>query len=171
MEYPKRKPNRLKEYDYGAGAYFITICTHGRKCILSDIIVGEGLAPPVVRLTQYGAIAEEQLLALERRYPTVQIDQYVIMPNHIHAILQIREQTGEAGGASPSPTLVDAVGAFKSLTTRLCNRIQPIPKLFQRSFHDHVIRNETDYKEIRAYIENNPAKWAEDTLYTKEAMP
>lgn len=165
MEQKTRKPTRLKGYDYGAGVYFVTICTCSRKCILSDIIVGEGLAPPAVRLTQYGIVAEEQLLALETRYPTVQIDKYVIMPNHIHAIIQVRENAGETGGASPSPTLINVVGAFKSLTTRLCNRIRPIPKLFQRSFHDHVIRGDADYQEIWTYIDNNPAKWAEDTLY------
>lgn len=167
VEYPTRRCPRLKEYDYGAGAYFVTICTQNRKCILSKIVshkmtgadVGEGLAPPVeVRLTPYGTIAQEQLLDLESRYPSIRIHQYVIMPNHIHAIIQIQANCGEAGGASPSPTLMDVIRAFKSITTRMCNKIQPISQLFQRSYYDHVIRCETDYLAIMRYIDENPAK-------------
>ena len=82
-EVAKRKHPRLDYYDYSsAGAYFITICTQNRCCLLSQI-VGRGLAPAVPKLTQYGKIAEEQLLLIEKRYPSVKIDKYVIMPNHI----------------------------------------------------------------------------------------
>lgn len=162
MELPKRKPNRLKDYDYSsAGAYFVTICTQGRRCILSDI-VGEGLAPPVVRLTRYGGLADEQVRQIEVKYPSVRIDRYVIMPNRIHMLLSIRN---EAGGASPSPTLMDVVRGFKSQTTRLCGCGE---KLFQRSFYDHVVRNEADYLDIWNYIETNPVKWKDDRFYTKE---
>lgn len=168
MEYPKRKPVRLKGYDYSQnGAYFITVCTWERKCILSDITVGEGLAPPAkYQLTQVGKLVQEQLLALEARYPTVQIEKYVIMPNHIHAILQIRE--GETGGASPSPTLMDAVRVLKSITTRMYHGLGTDSNLWQRSFYDHVIRSDADWREIWEYIENNPAKWAEDRFYVPD---
>ena len=95
MEFPKRKPTRLKEYDYSQnGAYFVTICTRGKKCILSDIIVGQGLAPAETNLSQYGKIAEEQLLALKKRYKTIEIDKYVIMPNHIHIIIISNKTAG-----------------------------------------------------------------------------
>lgn len=163
MEYAKRKHPRLKQYDYDFGVYFVTICTQDRKCVLSDIDVGRGLAPAVkVRLTPYGAVAQEQLLALESRYPSVYIDRYVIMPNHIHILICF---TDTAAGASPRPTLPDVICAYKSITTRLCKQIRPISKLFQTSYYDHVIRGETDYLEIVRYIDNNPAKWTEDELY------
>ena len=105
MELPKRKPTRLKGYDYSQnGAYFVTICTHNRKCILGNI-VGQGLAPAEIVLSQYGKIAKEQLLDLENRYKTIKIDKYVIMPNHIHIIV-ILDNTA---GASPCPTISDVI--------------------------------------------------------------
>ena len=98
---PKRKHPRLYHYDYStAGAYFVTICTHNRRCLLSRI-VGRGLAPAEIQYTAYGQIAQEQMLLLEQRYPSLKIDQYVIMPNHIHAILLLEE----TAGASPHLTV------------------------------------------------------------------
>lgn len=108
MELPKRKPNRLKQYDYTLnGAYFITICTQNRKEILSEIIVGRGLAPAECKLSEYGKIAEQELLNLEKRYAGVKIDKYVIMPDHIHAIISINNDI--TAGASPRPTLSDMI--------------------------------------------------------------
>ena len=162
---PKRKHPRLKEYDYGAaGAYFVTICTKDKRCILSRI-VGRELAPAEIQYTQNGKIAEEQLYLLENRYPGIQIDQHVIMPNHIHMILLIEETTA---GASPRPTVMDVVCTYKSLTTRECKKVQPIEKLFQTSFYEHVIRGREDYDEIAKYIQENPAKWQLDKLYREE---
>ena len=161
-DFVKRKHPRLKEYDYSAaGAYFITICTHRKKCLLSRI-VGRGLAPAESQYTRYGEIAEEQLFLLEKRFPGVRIDRHVIMPNHIHAIFFIEE---DPAGASPRPTVMDVVCAYKSLTTRECKRVKPIEKLFQTSFYDHVIRGQEDYDEIAKYICENPAKWQLDKLY------
>ena len=161
---PKRKHPRLNHYDYStAGAYFITICTHSRRCLLSRI-VGRGLAPAKIQYTAYGQIAQEQLLLLEQRYPSLIIDQYVIMPNHIHAILLLEETAGD----SQRPTVMDIVCAYKSLTTRQCKKVQPIDKLFQTSFYEHVIRGCEDYKEIAQYIVNNPKQWELDKLYSKE---
>ena len=168
----ERKPTRFKKHDYSSvGAYFITICTQDRKQILSEIIktnnisvretnnhaVGEGLAPPVytVQLKPCGEIAKEQLKNLEKRYPNVSIEDYVIMPDHIHAIIFLHKQ---AGGASPSPTLSDVVCTFKSLSSRICKQKYGIENLFQRSFSDHVIRNNDDYKEHVKYIYDNPKK-------------
>lgn len=162
MELPKRKPNRLSNYDYSLnGAYFITICTQNRAQILSEI-VGRGLAPAECKLSEYGKIAEMQLLNLGKKYDGVKIDKYVIMPNHIHAIISINDATA---GASPRPTLSDMICTFKSLTTRLCNMNRQGNKIFQTSFYDHVIRSEQDYREIWDYIDNNPAKWREDRFY------
>ena len=94
----------------------------------------------------------------------VSIDKYVIMPNHLHMIVRLR---GETGGASPAPTLYDVVRVLKSLTTRLSrDRLGDLP-LWQRSYHEHVIRGERDYLEIWQYIDTNPAKWAEDRYYSE----
>ena len=154
-----RKSPRLSNYDYSsAGVYFITICTKEKHCVLAQISVGEGLAPPVLTLLPFGKIADEQIHALARRFPSVTIDKYVIMPNHIHMLLTL----AETGGASPSPTVSSVIGVFKSLTTRACRIGEP---LFQRSFHDHIVRTEKDYRMIWKYIDNNPAKWAEDRFY------
>ena len=161
---PKRKHSRLEHYDYSAaGAYFITICTQNRRCLLSRI-VGRGLAPAEIQYTAYGQIAQEQLLMLEQRYPSLKIDQYVIMPNHIHVILLLEETAGD----SQRPTIMDIVCAYKSLTTRQCKKVQPIDKLFQTSFYEHVIRGREDYHEIAEYIANNPKQWELDKLYSKE---
>ena len=170
---PRRKHPRLKRYDYSTpGAYFITICTQNRRCLLSHI-VGRGLAPAEIQYTPYGQIAKNQLLSLEQRYPSLKIGQYVIMPNHIHAILLLEDTAGAAvspttmgtAGAAVSPTIMDIVCAYKSLTTRECKKVQPIDKLFQTSFYEHVIRGPEDYDEIAEYIVNNPKQWELDRLY------
>ncbi len=162
MELPKRKPTRLKNYDYsGNGYYFITICAHNRKNIFSNI-VGQGLAPAANVLRPFGEIAEKELLDLENRYENIKIDKYVIMPNHIHVIIIIQNETA---GASPCPTLSDVICTFKSITTRKCHLIKPNQKLWQFSFHDHIIRGENDYREIWNYIDTNPLKWKEDKFY------
>ena len=159
---PERKHTRLRDYDYGtAGAYFVTICTQNRRCLLSRI-VGRGLAPAEIQYTQYGQIARNQLLLLERRYPALKIDSYVIMPNHIHAILILED--AEAGR---NRTLSDVICAYKSLTTRECKKVRPIDKLFQTSFYEHVIRGRKDYDEIVEYITNNPKQWELDSLYSE----
>ena len=154
----------MRFYDYStAGAYFVTICTQNRRCLLSRI-VGRGLAPAEIQYTAYGQIAKEQLFLLEKRYPSLKIDQYVIMPNHIHAILILNE----TAGASPRPTIMDIVCAYKSITTQVCKRAHPIDKLFQTSFYEHVIRGREDYDEIAEYIVNNPKQWELDSLYSEE---
>ena len=161
---PKRKHTRLTRYAYNAaGAYFVTICTQNRRCLLSHI-VGRGLAPAEFQYTIYGRIAKEQLLLLEKRYPSLKIDQYVIMPNHIHVILLLEEMEGDP----QAPTIMDIICAYKSLTTMQCKKAQPIDKLFQTSFYEHVIRGREDYNEIAEYIVNNPVQWELDKLYTQE---
>lgn len=163
MARPERKALRLPDFDDSAsGAYFVTVCTQKRRCILSDISVGEGLAPPTTELTDIGKIVEDQLEAVSRRYPAVLIDKYVIMPNHLHLIVVIGEDTG---GASPSPTLFDVLRVLKSLTTRFSRNQLGGALLWQRGYYEHVIRNEKDYREIRNTIDQNPARWAEDRYY------
>ena len=167
-EFPIRKHPRLDNYDYSsAGAYFVTICTQNRRCLLSHI-VGRGLAPAEassIEYTPFGEIAEKQLFLLKERYPFLVVDQYVIMPNHIHAILILN---GGAAGASPRPTIMDIICAYKSLTTIECKKNGLSDKLFQASFYEHIIRGHEDYDEIRKYICENPMRWCYDELYTEE---
>lgn len=105
--------------------------------------VGEDLDPPGMRLNPIGEVVVEQLFALEKRCTNVEIKEYVIMPDHIHAINIMRKV---AGGARPSPTLVDIMRVFKSLTSRICKQKYGIDKLFQRSYIEHVIRDREDYE-------------------------
>ena len=167
-----RKATRLYGFDYSlSGAYFVTICIRDRKEILSKIVkssVGKGLAPPAnttppqksvpeykTQLMPCGEIAKEQLILLEKRYKGVSVTDYVIMPDHIHAIIVLSDVSG---GASPSPTLNDIVCAYKSLTSRICKQQFGVEKLFQRSFYDHIIRDADDYETRKRYIIENPMR-------------
>ncbi|MBQ7302043.1 MAG: hypothetical protein IJW89_00485 [Clostridia bacterium] len=177
-DFPRRKATRLKDFDYSTtGAYFVTVCTTNRRCLLSKIIaptngsiVGDGaLDVPQVKLTEIGRIAEKHLLASER-IQGVRIDRYVIMPNHIHAIIAIKadENDEQVHGTSraPSPTnklLPHIVATFKRFCHKEIGQV-----VFQRSFHDHVIRDYADYDEIAKYIAENPIRWRLDTLYAEE---
>ena len=176
---PKRKDIRLKNYDYSeCGAYFITICTDKRRKILSKI-VGVGVPgdpifnpqtvgvdvpdDPRVELTAYGKIADKYINQLNDFYDNISVEQYVIMPNHIHMILFVHD-----GGSSRTPTPTDkpnaVVPAFVSTFKRFCNK-EFGENIWQRYYYDHVIRNKCDFEEISKYIYENPLKWQFDELY------
>ena len=173
-KFVQRKPTRLYGFDYsGCGTYFITVCTQGKKQVLSKVIplpetdkenVGQRLAPAEIKLLPCGKIASEQLKLLETRFPCVTVYDYIIMPDHIHIILNIWYEHGTAE-ASLCPTLSHIVGVFKSLTTRICNRSCHKGKLFQSSFYDHIIRNDKDYEKVSEYIANNPLAWLYKQTY------
>ena len=156
MELPKRKSTRLKEYDYSSpGAYFITICTHNKQHLLSDI-VGEGLcALPKNILTPIGKEIEKSIHYINNTCIGVAIDKYVIMPNHIHLIIILSDSGGHG-----NPPLQNIIGQLKSYTTNKFGTT-----LWQRSFHDHIIRNEKDYQKIWEYIDTNAVKWESDCFY------
>ena len=158
MEAAKRKANRLKNYDYSRpGAYFVTICTQDKRCILCEI-VGDGSPVP----KDPGLIAEAAIRRIHEKYPAVHTDRFVVMPNHIHLLLSFDGGTGD-----PSPTLGDVIAWFKYTATKEINREAGVSgqRVFQRSFHDHIIRSEADYQKIWEYIEDNPRRWAEDCYY------
>lgn len=162
MDLPNRKQIRLPEYDYSApGAYFVTICTHDRRCILSDIRRGDPCGRPSPVLTEYGEIVEQCVKQTEKLYG-VQIEPYVIMPNHIHFICIIEHARATARVA---PTLGRIVGALKSLAANQCRKAGLNGSLWQRGYYEHVIRNENDHREIWQYIDENPARWAEDRYF------
>ena len=163
MDLLQRKPNRLPNYDYSQnGAYFVTICTYEREKILSKI-VGDGFPVPTI----YGIIAKEFIIQMHSKYPSVSIDHYVIMPDHIHLLLRIDQVLGTG---NPSPTLGTVIGWYKYQVTKQMNLQAKTKgrKFLQRSYYDHVIRNQQDYDEIWQYIEENPLKWELDKLYSKE---
>ena len=159
MELPKRKSTRLKGYDYGTpGAYFVTICTHNRKCILGNI-VGEGLrALPQNIMMPIGNEIEKSIQFINKNYTSVHVDKYVIMPNHIHLIVVLNDSGGHG-----NPPLQNIIGQLKSYTTDKFGNV-----LWQRSYHDHIIRGEEDYKKIWDYIDTNVIRWKEDCFYNEE---
>ena len=190
MEYPVRKNNRLKAYDYSTpGAYFITICTGGRRCFLSTITVGAIHESPAyqVVLTWAGKIVETVIESLPNRFEDVYIDKYVIMPNHIHLLLRIdneraiRELSQRIDGKraiheSPlqgekEPIIMNrsilskAIGYLKMNSSKQIHAFAPDLVVWQRSFYDHVVHDERDYGECWAYMDGNPGRWAEDELY------
>lgn len=159
----QRKSVRLKGYDYRrAGTYFITICTYGRAEVLGHVHDRE------VRLSREGQVAEEAWLWLEKRYDYVQLDEYVVMPNHLHAILNIvdsptsRRRTA-ADGQKRKP-LGQLVGAFKTVTTNQVNALRAASglPLWQRNYYEHIIRTEESLGSIRSYIASNPLNWMLD---------
>jgi len=160
---PRRKKTRLEDFDYSTpGAYFITICTQNRRNILSNI-VGDGF--PVSKMS--GKIAERFIKMISVKYPKARVDKYVIMPNHIHMILEMEKDLGETG--NPSPTMGTIIGWYKYQVSTHINLAKGTAgqRVFQRSYYDHVIRNQQDYNEIWQYIDSNPAKWQEDCFYNE----
>lgn len=166
MELPNRKPTRLKDYDYSTpGFYFVTICTKDRKHLFEMETVGNDLCvvPPV-----QNQIIHQWLQETENKFPNIKIDKYVIMPNHIHLIVIIKER--HTGRSLPA-----IIQWFKTMTTNayiravsqgICTPFHK--KIWQSSFYDRIIRGEQDYIKIAEYIEINPLKWKLDCFYTKE---
>lgn len=161
MELPKRKSPRIPGYDYSTnGAYFITVCTYEKKQLFGSI----GADSISARMV------ERTFLETIQKYDNVKSPVYVVMPNHFHAIIQIERADMES-----APTISQIIQSFKRYSTveyiKLVNE-NKLPrfdgKVWQRSFHDHVVRGEKDYLEIWNYIEGNPSKWEEDCFYVKE---
>lgn len=158
MERPVRKKNRLPSYDYTqAGYYFVTVCTVGRRWLLRR---GAQCAPGFPSLTKEGDEVEWAIMEISAHYPNVHVDKYVIMPNHIHFILVIAP---EGGRPQVAPTVSRVIQQFKGAVTKRLGR-----SIWQKSFHDHIIRNQSDYLRIHEYIETNPARWVEDCYYKEE---
>ena len=179
---PHRRSLRLKTHNYAEiGAYFVTVVVEGRSCLLADLEADD------VRLTEIGQMAAEEWRALECRFPGVRLDTFVVMPNHLHAVVWLESVTvgapfvgalgerattrvGERATTRVAPTTLGAVvGAYKSLTT--CRYLGGIARhgwprlsrrLWQRNYYDHVIRDETDLGRIRQYIQENPLRWSDD---------
>ncbi len=137
----------------------MTICTENKKCLLGTV-VGEDIILPHyrVQLSRYGKIVDNAIRNISAHYENITVDKYVVMPNHVHLILMFEN----SGRIISAPTLSTVIGQMKRYASKEAGI-----SLWQRSYHDHIIRNEKDYLEIYRYIENNPARWAEDKYYRK----
>ena len=159
MELPKRKPNRLTEYDYSIpNAYFITLCTQDRKNLFWTDAEATIDCPENIPLTNLGMMVKQVIHDITRHYPAITVDHAVVMPNHIHLLLQIN--TNIDGRPMAAPTISTVINQMKGAASKKAG----FP-IWQKGFYDHVIRNEKDYLEIWNYIEGNPGKWAEDQLH------
>ena len=168
MELPKRKSTRHKHHDYdSAGAYFITVCTKDRICLLSRIVGTGVLDGPSVELTEYGKVAEKYIKQLDNLYNIIIVEKYVIMPNHIHLLLRIPDIRHLDGPSrTPVPTVQNStVSKFISTFKRFCNK-EYGENIWQMRSYDHIIRNGNDYDEIVKYIYENPLNWIYDELYS-----
>ena len=163
MDMPKRKQNRLLNYDYSSpGCYFITVCTKNKEHLFGKVVVGASIARPYeMILSDYGKTVKIAIEKIPDYYSSVAIDNYVIMPNHIHLLLQIKA-TG-IGRPMVAPTVSQIVQQLKGSVTK---QIGFSP--WQKTFHDHIIRDKADYDNIWNYIEYNTLKWESDFFYSEK---
>ncbi|MBZ0304818.1 MAG: transposase [Anaerolineae bacterium] len=153
-----RRSIRLQGYDYQkAGAYFVTICLH-HGGIEYPFLFGT-ITNGQVELNEYGLEVQKNWLFLPTYYQELELDEYIIMPNHFHGILVL-------GDKSPAG-LSKIIQGFKTFSAKRINQIRKLRGIpvWQRNFYEHVIRNEQDLSRIREYIINNPAKWTEDEYH------
>jgi putative transposase len=169
----QRRSIRLRDHDYAAGVYFVTVCAAQNMCLFGEVINGR------VSLNDVGrAVVEEWIwTGFVREY--VALDAFVVMPNHLHGIVLLlsdesndRRPHGSVGtmhrartfGGSEARTLAGVIGAFKAAVTRYVNRMYRTPgePLWHRNYYEHIVRDEDDLERIREYIRNNPRNWQKD---------
>jgi len=175
----QRRSLRLKDYDYTQeGAYFVTICTHGHKCLFGGIVNGK------MRLNSFGEIVHNEWISTAIVRNNVAIDAFIVMPNHLYGIIIVNDpniRRGDPAGrpytpiphGPPSNSIGAMVGQFKSLATKRINALRHTPgnRIWQRNYYEHVIRNEADLNEIRQYILDNPVQWDKDENNPTRQLP
>jgi putative transposase len=183
-----RRSVRLRQYDYAqAGAYFVTICVQGRECLLGEVVSA------AVVLSPFGRMADNWWNDLPRRFPDLDLDGWVVMPNHMHGIVVLSEPVAQTtngepltvegretpplpvrpavGAGSPRPrrrpTLGQVVAYFKYQSTKSVNQARSTPggRFWQRSYYDHIIRDEASLDRLRNYVVENPLRWELDQLH------
>ncbi len=165
MKLPKRKPTRLKEYDYSTpGMYFITVCVTDKKHLLGRIVGFGDFDEPQMMLSEYGEILDRNINLMDAKYSHMNVDKYVIMPNHFHLILNITDYKN--GASEIAAPYNNEISKFISLLKRYCNR-EYGTNIWQRSYHDHIIRGEKDYRKIWEYIDANVVRWEKDCFYNE----
>ncbi len=170
-----RRSVRLEGYDYSqAGVYFVTVCTQNRECLFGDVIDDK------MTLNVSGKIAAECLNEISEHFSNVELDEFAVMPNHIHAILVIvdddRRGTARRGTACRAPTNIEQFGkpvsgsiptiirSHKSAVTKRMNHVRGTrgAPIWQRNYYEHIVRNEEELQRICEYITSNPARWFDD---------
>jgi len=158
---PVRKHIRLKDYDYSkAGYYFITICVKDMQELLwrrdaHCASVGDAENP---QLSDIGEVVKTAIENISHYYKAIKVDKYVIMPNHLHLIFVVRNDERRAMRV---PTISTVVNQMKGYVSKELGH-----SIWQKRFHDHIIRDEADYQRIWQYIDENPARWSEDMYYS-----
>ncbi len=162
-----RRSVRLKGYDYAqAGAYFVTICVFRKRCVFGRV------QHDVMNLNRFGFMARDCWLEIPQHYPTVELDEWQVMPNHMHGILVITDNTNANQpakfGESKRGSLATIINRYKGAVTRQISEArQTKTKVWQDGFHDHIIHNERELDSIRRYIIENPLHWATDKHYAE----
>ncbi len=177
-----RQSIRLRDFDYaGVGGYFVTLCAWQRECLFGDVADGD------VRLNEWGVVVRDEWLRTPRVRPNVMLDEFVVMPNHFHGILVIDDVIGVGAtrwvahdrrpipqtrathrvaptAGPPSGSVGAIIGQFKSAVTKRINALRDNAgcPIWQRNYHEHVIRDERDLDAIRRYIAENPVQWELD---------
>ncbi len=178
----RRSPLRLRGFDYSQpGAYFVTVCTQSRETRFGVVVDG------VMRLSTEGKIVGGTWLCLPDHYPDVQMDVFVVMPNHVHGIVILGGHVG--AGLKPAPTscgggltvepvgrhhsLSEIVRGSKTFSARGVNNLRGTPgaPVWQRGFYEHVLRDDADLDRVRRYIEAIPIRWAADEENPKRIVP
>ena len=145
MELPKRKQNRLTEYDYSTpNAYFITVCTQDRKNLFWTDVGAAISRQENVSLTDLGIVVKQSIDEIPEHYPAITVDNYVIMPNHIHLLLQINADID--GRPMAAPTISTVVNQMKGVISKRAGF-----SVWQKGFYDHVIRNDNDYRDMELH--------------------
>ena len=165
-ELPIRKHPRLKGYAYSKnGAYFITICVKDKHNLLGTVVGRDVFIAPTVKLSEYGNVVDKHINKINSLGKGAVVDKYVIMPNHVHMLIMIENEIiGCISGAmktSRPTTIPNLLRSFKTMVSKEIG-----VSLWQTSYHDHIIRDETDYLRIWQYIDENPMKWTEDKYYS-----
>jgi putative transposase len=192
-----RKPNRLGNYNYASdNLYFVTSCVQNRICCFGEIVrtgcdgvgTGRDLSLPKMVLNEFGKIAEKQWYWLAEQYPYITSHAFVVMPNHIHGIVEIdryrniedvygtgrnnvgtgRNNVGTGRDLSlrmKIKSLSELMGAYKTSVSKQIHLLGLLNFAWQRSFYDHIIRNGCSFNLICDYIRNNPAKWEQDSFF------
>ncbi len=175
---PRRRSIRLKHYDYSqAGGYFVTVCTRNRECLFGEVADG------TMRLNDCGRVVQHAWDELPARFPSVQTDAFIVMPNHIHGIIVVivgaqfiapdqpgvtkPPTPGNVGARfiAPAPALGKIIRTFKAVTTRRLRAAGLAMFAWQRNYYEHIVRNEKDLEKIREYVVNNALRWVEDEYY------
>ena len=162
MDRWQRRSIRLADYDYTQpGAYFVTACIQGRECSLGGVRGGE------VDLSLYGEIVQRAWDTLPDHYPHVELDAFIIMPNHVHGIIMLKDIVDgrrSRRAASKRRGLPEVVRAFKAFPARRINEARETPgtRVWQCNYYEHIIRDERELGLVREYVVNNPLGWDKD---------